>query len=1193
MGVLQQGRKSGRMMAGDISSGTWQERVWRTLRLRVCLIMAIMLAITVPAGAWTVPGKSGDCTDRFNDDSSWYETQKQCQFAAQLEPIGVLVGGEKELNTGYYTDPHVYLLENAIRLFKEKGYDNWALYLSSPDRFQALADGATWADAYKGRLIAHFSVNVFWTEVYSYDYDICNYAGFDQYYNSYDTNPAGQGLDSEGLDILADSLPALIKTVGPAIVETAGAIVGVPGLGGLLVAVSIDIRPSLEGQYPSGALQSQQHYDKAIAYYFGGMDASTGKTQLYFPQRSQEYNSLFQLGWASHYIQDIGVIYHIHDIMSSFPPNPHNDFEDDAEGYGDIEDPNSTAYHVRASGWTLGTDYQNKKITELARDEANAIDNANDWAAARSDNADVRKPVVQKGVRVSEQYTAAVIAKYLNEIGIPKVKEPFQGRVEDLQDHPVPYAYVFYRRHLQCSQDPDTPIVCGMPSGAWNYVQADKNGIYKLDLKPSDTSTQDTYYVRPVMPGYRYEGYQPGSSSELLGATMDGKPLEYKPPWKSVAVTTNPYYELYLSPLEGGQPAPALSMAYLSQGMLIFQPNELTPATASALNRDMIAVTQESPVLRVHTTDAFQQKMVPLPESSYVEIELANLADLNTPRVLSSPALIRSTVLAAKDNKAAWYALHQPDMISAVPPSASALQKYQLTGQDRYIPASTVEGWGRVLSSLPKTRAKALNGSMVEVPDLSYAFGTTPAISGEFLPASGVARIPAQNAQVEVALETGPGFIGPGFSDLYPGTAKLSGQVSSATGPGQLAFDQQPNALQQPLATQPGFADATGSGGSDTRGLVFKPGGQQPAALKKSMVLTTDSEGKAALMLQTGNQAGRIRLRFRVISNPDAPAVLPEKTVELTVHPLLNVPDPVTAEPPIIQAVQPREPFLLEAIVPAGTAAGQKKPPGVCFNVSPDRSATVVSCPEKPVTLKIMDFVSSVTSALGKIPAAVWPQVTRTPVSRERRPCDDGNACTVMDRVVRGTCTGDPVICPAAGDGRAGRCDPAAGCVYGPAGESRVTLPVTLPATLLRTTVVPEEVRPVEGSPCDDGNACTTGDVFRDGACRGEPFPCNDGDDGTADSCDPRTGCVFTRLEQVPETVVTPTEQARIITPAPLTVQVTATTVPEPCPEGCSCVTRDEAVARFGRYLPCSATPCGSLESPSRTIPRYCLRPAA
>ena len=1186
MGLLQRMAKGGRKTAAKNGSGTWQVPAGRTFWRSLCLLMAVLLAVTVPAGAWTVPGTSGDCTKRFNDASSWYETQKQCQFAAQLEPDGVFVGGEQELGTGYYTDPHVYQVENVIRLFREKGYDNWALYLSSPDRFQAIADGVTWADAYKGRLVIHFSVHVLWVEVYSYDYDVCNHSGFDHYYNTWDQDPAGHGLESGAIGILADYLPVLIKTVGPAIVEIVGGLVGVPGLGGLLAAVSADVRPALQEDYPSAALQAQQHYDRATDYYFNGAtDPVTGKNRLYWPQRSAEYNSLFQLGWSAHFIQDIGVIYHLRDITSSFPPNPHNDFEDDAKGHGDPADPQSKDYHISASAWSLGLDYQNKKITELARDEATAINDENDWALARSQNADVRKPVVQKGIRVSEQYAAAVIAKYLTETGIPKIKQPFQGRVEDLQNNPVPYAYVFYRKGKECIQHPDIPILCGMPSGAWNYVRADKSGIYVLDLKPSDASTVDTYLVRPVMPGYRYVGYQQGGSSEMMGATMDGKPLEYQPPWKTVASTTNPYYEFYLAPLEAGQTAP--SMVFVSPGMLLFKPHELTSATADSLKKDLISVTPESPVLRVHTTDSFQQKVVSLPETSYVEVRLANLVDLNTPRVLESPDTIRSTLIAAKNQKTAWYAVHEPEMVSALPPSPSAVLKYQAAGSERFMPASSPEGWHRVLSSLPTTRMKVQNGTMVEVPDLSFAFGSAPVISGEFLPANGMARIPAANAQVEVTLDAGPGFIGPGFTDLYPGTAiaKLPGTLSPAAGPGQAG-------LVQPLATWPGCIDATGSGCSEGIGAM-KSGGEQPDPQKKSLILTTDSTGRAALVLQTGNQAGRIRMNFRVISNPDAPGVLPEDSVEFTVHPLVNEPDPVSVLPPVLQALEPRGPVTLETAGAVSVAGMPEKATVLCFNLMPDGNAVQVSCTEKPVSVKIMDFVSSITSMTGKLLGSFLPSPALQPVTGEQQSCDDGNACTVGDRLTGGSCVGDRVICNDYRDGTIGRCSPRTGCIYEPAAVSRETLPVTLPAIARLVTTAIAEVTPAGGSSCDDGDACTAGDVITGGSCRGTPFLCNDGDDATADSCDPRSGCVFTRLGQVPEATVSVAEREPVITLVPGVVEVTTTVPPEPCPNGCSCLTPDEAKARFGRYLPCSDTPCGSLTSPSGTLPRYCLRPAA
>jgi hypothetical protein len=1194
MRLLQLGRTGGRKPAESTGSGTLKVLPRRGLRFWFCLIMAVILVVTIPAGAWSVPSVSGDCAKRFNDGSSWYETSKQCQFAAQLEPDRVFVGGEKELGTGYYIEPHVYHLENTIRLFREMGYDNWALYLSSPDRFQAMADGATWADAYKGRLVVHFSIHILWVEVYSYDYDVCNYAGFDQYYNTWDQDPAGRGLDSEGLNVLTGLLPVLVKTLGPAIVETVGAIVGVPGLGGLLAAISVDVRPGLQGEYPSGALQAQQHYDSAIGYYFNGAtDPVTGNSQLYWPQRPTEYNSLFQLGWASHYIQDIGVIYHIHDIGSSFPPNPHNDFEDDAKGHGDPFDGISKDYHV--STWTLGLDYQNKKITELARDEATAINDENDWALARSDDAAVRESAVQKGVQVSEQYTAAVIAKYLTETGIPKVKQPFQGTVEDLQGKPVPYAYVFYRKGKECIWHPDIPIQCGMPPGAWNYMRADKNGVYVLDLKPSDASTIDMYLVRPVMPGYRYVGYQNGSSSELMGATTDGKPLEYQPPWKSEAVNANPYYEFYLTPLETGQPVQ--QMVVMSPVMLLFQPGDLTPATADTLTKNLIAVTPESPVLRVHTADSFQQMVISLPETSYVEVQLANLVDLNAPKVLQSPATIRSTVIAAKNTKAAWYAVHKPDPVSAVPPSGSAALQYPLTGSEQFVPASSKEGWHRVILSLPKTRVKAPNGTMVEAPDLSFAFGTAPVISGDFLPANGMARIPAANAQVEVTLDAAPGFIGPGFNDLYPGTAKvnLPGTLSPASGQGQAG-------LVQPLVTPAGCLDATGSSGCQSVSGVVQPG-QKADPLKKSLIITTDSTGRAAVVFQTGNQAGRVRMHFRVISNPDAPGVLLEKSVEFTVHPLVNEPDGTSAVPPIIQAVEPREPFILETAGAVITPAGPKTATMICLNLTPDGNAVQVVCPEKPFAITMLDFISSVTARIQKIPGSFMPSPAIQPATTESPPCDDGNACTVRDRMVRGSCIGDRVICTDDAAGTAGRCDPAAGCVYGPAAVSRQTRPITLPsedipdlpAVTRHVTAVPEEVRTTGEEPCDDADFCTSGDLFKDGVCRGRPVICDDIDDATADRCDPASGCVFTWRERVTEVPVTSAEREPAASPEAtrVVVQVTDAAVLDPCPAGCSCLTPAEAKVRFGRYLPCSDTPCGSLASRTGTVPRYCLRPAA
>jgi hypothetical protein len=46
---------------------------------------------------------------------------------------------------------------------------------------------------------------------------------------------------------------------------------------------------------------------------------------------------------------------------------------------------------------------------------------------------------------------------------------------------------------------------------------------------------------------------------------------------------------------------------------------------------------------------------------------------------------------------------------------------------------------------------------------------------------------------------------------------------------------------------------------------------------------------------------------------------------------------------------------------------------------------------------------------------------------------------------------------------------------------------------------------------CDDGNACTTGDICAGGTCHaGAPVVCNDGNVCTTDTCNPASGCVYT-----------------------------------------------------------------------------------
>jgi len=103
--------------------------------------------------------------------------------------------------------------------------------------------------------------------------------------------------------------------------------------------------------------------------------------------------------------------------------------------------------------------------------------------------------------------------------------------------------------------------------------------------------------------------------------------------------------------------------------------------------------------------------------------------------------------------------------------------------------------------------------------------------------------------------------------------------------------------------------------------------------------------------------------------------------------------------------------------------------------------------------------------------------------------CNDNNACTSNDRCSGGNCVGGPPvtcndsnICTGNATG-VDSCDPEFGCQF------------------------------IHNSNmCNDTNACTTGDQCLLGSCRGGPPPvCTDNNPCTDDSCNPTTGCVFTR----------------------------------------------------------------------------------
>ena len=98
-------------------------------------------------------------------------------------------------------------------------------------------------------------------------------------------------------------------------------------------------------------------------------------------------------------------------------------------------------------------------------------------------------------------------------------------------------------------------------------------------------------------------------------------------------------------------------------------------------------------------------------------------------------------------------------------------------------------------------------------------------------------------------------------------------------------------------------------------------------------------------------------------------------------------------------------------------------------------------------------------------------------------PCDDLDECTVGDQCEQGSCVGGgQKDCSDSNPCTDDLCDAQSGCSHVP-----------------------------NVADCDDLSLCTQTDICEEGACIGsDPLNCEDGNDCTADTCKPETGCVHT-----------------------------------------------------------------------------------
>jgi len=153
--------------------------------------------------------------------------------------------------------------------------------------------------------------------------------------------------------------------------------------------------------------------------------------------------------------------------------------------------------------------------------------------------------------------------------------------------------------------------------------------------------------------------------------------------------------------------------------------------------------------------------------------------------------------------------------------------------------------------------------------------------------------------------------------------------------------------------------------------------------------------------------------------------------------------------------------------------------------------------------------------------------------------CDDGNACTVQDVCTKGACTGVLVQCDDKNQCTEDRCDEVAGCLHrvlngSPCNDgSACTANDTCLNELCSGTPIDCDDHnactrdgcepaggcvhlPLNGTACDDNNSCTTKDSCVSGVCKGQELACNDNNPCTVDTCDITKGCIFSAVSGLP-----------------------------------------------------------------------------
>ncbi len=704
----------------------------------------------------------------------------------------------------YNSNGHIYILQHAIDLLRQDGHGNWADLAGY--NLLHLASGSRHADAYKGRIVIRLAVDAFWglVELDRWDFDLTCKGGCEHYH---DVNTDG-GLNLLTWSILANDfvLDQLIKLIH--LMSPAGFTLG-------LVDVDVDVIPDIRAYYPSGLKLSQTHYQNALEAWKG---------QYLYPSRSGEESAMYELGWACHLIADLSVAQHLHGLFIG----GHSDYEDFADGKGDDKDYHASsaqAVYRYASGNT-GSD-KSQPIGQLGYELVNKLYPDLDHLKKAEDGQDAeRAEALKKAIPLAEQYTAAVLAQFLNEVGIPDNTPPLEGYVrESGSGKIIPNAYVFY-----AAAGPTVQIEQTQPSAAsdpkknwkgWNYIQADGQGHYSLPVKKFTK-----YLIRPAMPGYSFKG-KTGASLEFGQQVV---PVLYSPP--NVSYSTD----------------------FLEFSM------DLLPATSSSIR--VVAPSQTSTA-------------VTLPLAKPIVFQALRPALISDKIKLANSGSEISSTLAETIYRGVLSSQCSANVLGTAGGNASlpeeAIVTLQVSNLVSYSQAKLLSSIFEVIQAVDETRTKI---KMAQLPK-TLINNTIPPVN-----------VPAD--------------LKPMDKDRYLALKALLPIKTDTTSTGKSIKVVSPSAFFEgnegaSLLLENGLLLTPAKSGVEIEVRADSESGLLKAD-SSPLKLVTGNGGTAVFRVKSGSHAGKIRLRYNVLKNPQAVEIHPEGIIEILVKPGLD-PDPSTETP--------------------------------------------------------------------------------------------------------------------------------------------------------------------------------------------------------------------------------------------------------------------------------------------------------